>query len=83
MGPSLDLSLISSWLMICDKQGPKSGSLFSVCSFNFAVQLIAVCCDVPVVCYKDAHKYQPQIKPSALVSLSTVSLSIAMCHFTG
>ncbi|XP_073322135.1 sodium- and chloride-dependent GABA transporter 1 isoform X2 [Pagrus major] len=25
MGPSLDLSLISSWLMICAKQGPKAG----------------------------------------------------------
>ncbi|XP_041793630.1 sodium- and chloride-dependent GABA transporter 1 isoform X2 [Chelmon rostratus] len=25
MGPSLDLSLISSWLMLCAKQGPKAG----------------------------------------------------------
>lgn len=33
MGPSLALSLISSWLMLCDKQGPKSGSFFRMFYF--------------------------------------------------
>lgn len=50
MGPSLDLSLISSWLMLCAKQGPKAGSFFLYVLLNdFPVQLSAVCCDVPVI----------------------------------
>lgn len=77
MGPSLDLSLISSWLMLCDKQGPKSGSLFSVCSFDFPVQLSAVCCDVPVIRYLDAHRHLSQINKSAHISLNTVFLITA------
>lgn len=60
MGPSLDLSLISSWLMLCAKQGPKAGSFFLYVLLNdFPVQLSAVCCDVP--CDLDAYKYPPQI----------------------
>lgn len=58
MGPSLDLSLISSWLMLCAKQGPKAGSFFLYVLLNdFPVQLSAVCCDVPVIRDLDAHKY--------------------------
>ena len=55
MGPSLDLSLISSWLLICAKQGPKAGSSSLYVFWMISpVQLSADCCDEPVIPDLDA-----------------------------